>query len=64
MVDGLGKCCACVSDEVVNELHLSPIFDEGRDEGGIFFGLFHDLVIAAEVFAEADLYEDEGAVSC
>jgi hypothetical protein len=50
-----------VADREGNELHPFPILFEGRDEGGVFLGLLVDLDVAAEVPAEADLDNDEGA---
>ncbi len=50
---------ARVSNGEGDKLHLSLVFLEGRDDGEYFFGLIHDLVVATEVFAEADLYEDK-----
>jgi hypothetical protein len=41
----------------------SPTFSEGRDEGGVVLGFLVVLNVAAEVFVEADLDEDEGALS-
>ena len=57
-----GRCGARVSDREGDELHLSLVLSEGRDEVGIFFGLFRDLIVGAEVSAQADPYEDEGAL--
>jgi hypothetical protein len=51
-----------MADREGHELHPSPIFLEGRDEGGVFLGLLVELNVAAEVPAEADLDEDEGAL--
>ncbi len=50
-----------MADGEGNELHPSPIPFEGRDEGGVLLGLLVDLDVAAEVHAEADLDNDEGA---
>ena len=33
---------------------------EGRDEGGVFYGLLHNLAVAAEIPGESDLDENEG----
>ena len=62
MLKGLGEFGTRVADGKGNELHPSPIPSEGRDEGGVFLGLFVELNVAAEVPAEADLDEDEGAL--
>jgi len=50
-----------VADGKGNELHSSPIPYEVRDEGGVFLGLLVEINLAAEVLAEADLDDDEGA---
>jgi hypothetical protein len=55
-------CSAGVSDREVDELHSSPIFFEGHDQGGVFLGLLRELEIAAEVSAKADLEDDNGAL--
>ncbi len=53
----------CVSDWEGDELHdSSPMFLEGRDEGGVVLGLLHNLEVEAEIFAKADLDDDEGAL--
>ncbi len=44
-----------------NELDASPISSEGAKEGVVFLGLLGELILEAEVPAEADLEEDEGA---
>ncbi len=51
-----------MADREGHELHPSPGFPEGRDEGGLFLGLLVELDVAAEVRAEADLDENEGAL--
>jgi hypothetical protein len=51
-----------MADREGNELHPSPVFPEGRDEGGVFLGLLVELNVAAGVHEEADLDEDEGAL--
>ena len=61
MVQGPSKCGTRVADREGHKLHPSPVFSEGRDEGGVL-GLLVDLNVAAEVPAEADLDEDEGAL--
>jgi len=53
---------ACVSDWESDELHPSPLFLEGHDEGGVFLCLLRELDVAAEIFAEADLDDGEGAL--
>ena len=62
MVEGPGKCGTRVADGKDNELHPSLVPYEVRDEGGVFFGLLVELNAAAEVHAEADLDDDEGAL--
>ncbi len=44
-----------------DELHLSPMSLEGRDEGGVLRGLGFVLGVASEVPAESDFDDDEGA---
>jgi hypothetical protein len=51
-----------VADREGHKLHPSPVFSEGRDEGGVLLGIFVKLNVAAEVHAKADLDEDEGAL--
>jgi hypothetical protein len=51
-----------VADGKGNELHPSPLSSEGRDERGVFLGLLVELNVAAEVLAEANLDDDEGAL--
>ena len=62
MLEGLGECGARVADGKGNELHPSPVFSEGRDEGGVLLGPLVELSVAAEVSAKADLDDDEGAL--
>ena len=62
VVQGPSKYSARVADREVHKLHPSPVFSEGRDEGGILLGLLAELNVAAEIPAEADLDEDEGAL--
>ena len=50
---------ACVSDWKGDKLHHSLVFLEGRDEGGVFLGLLHELDDVFEVSAKADLDDDE-----
>ena len=45
-----------------DELHSSPMFPEGRVLEGSFLGLLRELDVATEVFAEADLTDDNCAV--
>ena len=45
-----------------NELHPSPLSTEGRNEVGVFVGIFLELNVAAEVPTEADLYDEESAL--
>ncbi len=51
MVDGIG-----------DELYLSRILLEGPDKGGLFLGLFRDLVVATEISTEADFEKNKGAL--
>ena len=51
-----------MTDREGYELHPSPVFPEGHDEGGALLGLLVKLNVATEVSAEADLDEDEGAL--
>ena len=62
MVQGPSKYGARVADREGQKLHPSPVFSEGRDEGGVLLGLLVEFNVAAEVSAEADLDEDEGAL--
>jgi hypothetical protein len=55
LLEGLGECGARVADGKSDELHPSPVFTKGRDEGRVPLGLFVELSDAAEVSAEADL---------
>ncbi len=55
VVEGLVKGSAIMSDGEGTRLHSSQIFLEGRDHMGVFDRFLRDLVVAAEVFAEADL---------
>jgi len=48
-----------VSDGDGDELYFSPVLLEGRDEGRLFLGLLCEFVIASEVSAKFDFYEDE-----
>ena len=43
------------------ELHPFLVSSEGRQERGVFLGLLLKLNVAAEILAEADLDDDEGA---
>ena len=51
-----------VADGDANEVDSPPISSEGAKEGVVFLGLLGELVLEAEIPAEADLEEDEGAV--
>ena len=62
MVKGLGKCGTRVADRKGHKLHPSPVLSEGHDEGGVFLGLLVELNVEAEVHAEADLDDDDGAL--
>ncbi len=44
-----------------DELHISPVSFEGRDEGGVLRGLGFEFGVAAEVPAKSDFDDDEGA---
>ncbi len=59
------KLDACESDWEGDELHISLVFLEDRNEGGIFLGLLRKFDVASEVSEEAELDDDEGALfSC
>ncbi len=45
-----------------DELHPSPVFSEGRYEGGVLLGFLVELRVATVVSAKADLDDDEGAL--
>ena len=62
MVQSPSKCGARLADRKGHKLHPSLVFSEGRDEGGVLLGLLFEFNVAAEVSAEADLDEDEGAL--
>ena len=51
----------CVSYWEGDELDLSPVSLEGRDDGGVLRGLGFKLGVAAEVPAKSDFDDDEGA---
>ena len=51
-----------MTDREGDKLDPSPLSFEGRDEGEVLLGIFVELVVAAEVLAEADLDDDEGAL--
>ena len=51
-----------MADGKGNEVHPSLVFVEDRQEGRVFLGLLLELNVAAEVHAEADLDDDEGAL--
>ena len=61
MVKGPCLYGTCMADREGHEHHSSPVFPESRDEG-IFLGFLVELNVAAEVPAETDLDEDEGAL--
>ena len=52
---------SCVAYRENDELHMSPMSLEGRDEGGVLRGLGFVLGVAAEVPAESDFDDDEDA---
>ena len=52
---------SCVAYREGDELHMSPMSLEGRDEGGVLRGLGFVLGVAAEVPAKSDFDDDEGA---
>ena len=49
-------------DREGDKLHPSLVSSESRDMGRVLLGLFVELGVAAEVPAEADLDDDEGAL--
>jgi hypothetical protein len=51
-----------VVDREGNKIHPSLVYVEGRNEGGAFLGIFLDINVTTKVLAEADLYDDEGAL--
>ena len=51
-----------MADKEGHKLHPSLVFPDGRYEGRVLLGLFVELNVATEVFVEADLNEDEGAL--
>ena len=51
-----------MADGEDDKLHSPPIFSEGHDEAGVIFGLLRDRVFVAEVYARADLDENDGAL--
>ena len=59
---GIVKDGAGVADGDANELDASPISSEDAKEGVVLLGILGELVVAAEVPAESDLEEEEGAV--
>ena len=52
---------SCVAYRKGDELHMSPMSLEGRDEGGVLRGLGFELGVAAEVPAKSDFDDDESA---
>ncbi len=52
---------SCVAYREGDELHMSPLSLEGRDEGGVLRGLGFVLGVTAEVPANSDFDDDEGA---
>ena len=52
---------SCVVYWKGDEFHMSPVFLEGRDERGVLRGVGFELGVAAEVPAESDFDDDEGA---
>jgi len=62
VIEGRCERSACVSDREGDKLHPSPLFIEGRYEGGVFLGILCELDVAAEVYAKANLDDDDGAV--
>ncbi len=61
MAEGPCERCTRVSDEDGDEFYTPPILMEGRDEGGVLFGLLRMFLVVIEVSGEPNLYEDEGA---
>ncbi len=52
---------SCVAYREGDELHMSPMSLEGRDEGGVLRGIGFVLGVAAEVPSKCDFDDDEGA---
>ena len=48
------------SDGEGDEFDLSPVSLESRDEGGVFLAPGFHFGVAAQIFVEADLDDDEG----
>ncbi len=44
-----------------DELHCSPLFLEGRDEGDVLVGLGFEFVFTSQVPTESDLDDNESA---
>ncbi len=61
MVEGHCKCGARVSDGDSDEFRPTPVFLEGRNEGGVLLCLLYVFLVASEVFAESYLDENESA---
>ena len=53
---------ACVADGDADEVDVSPVPSYGAEKGVVLLDLLGELVMATEVFAEADFHEDEGIV--
>ena len=62
VVRGVDEGSAGVADGDADELHASPVFAEGCEEGEVFVGLLVVFLMAAEVPAEADLEEEKAAI--
>ena len=53
--------CTRVSDGDGGEFYLHLVLLEGRNEGGVLFGLICVFLVASMALGESSLYEKEGA---
>ncbi len=53
--EGRLECRACMSDGEGDEIHCSPMFLEGRDEGNVLNDLGFEFVFTSQVPTESDL---------
>ena len=51
-----------MADGEGDELYASPVFSEGREEGGILLGLGLEFGLAAKIKTESDFDDDERAM--
>ncbi len=50
-----------MADRECDKLHFPSVSPEGRQKGGVFHGILLKHILAANVSAESDLDDDEGA---